>query len=105
MKRGITGSVQRKVMVIILITTFAALLVSVIGLMSYEVRAYRDFLINALTTQADILAVNSAPALAFNDPEAADANLALLANRTGIVAGAIYTIDGELFASYQQAGS
>jgi two-component system, sensor histidine kinase len=105
MTRGITGSVQRKVMVIILITTFAALLVSVIALLSYEVRAYRDFLINDLTTQADILAVNSAPALAFNDPEAADANLALLANRTGIVAGAIYTIDGELFASYQQAGS
>jgi two-component system, sensor histidine kinase len=105
MKRGITGSVQRKVMVIILITTFVALLVSVIALLSYEARAYRDFVINDLTTQADILAVNSAPALAFNDPEAADANLALLANRTGIVAGAIYTIDGELFASYQQAGS
>jgi two-component system, sensor histidine kinase len=105
MKRGITGSVQRKVMVIILITTFAALLVSVIALLTYEARAYRDFVINDLTTQADILAVNSAPALAFNDPDAADANLALLANRTGIVAGAIYTLDGELFSSYQKAGT
>ena len=104
MKRGITGSVQRKVMVIILITTFVALLVSVIALLSYEARAYRDFVINDLTTQADILAVNSAPALAFKDPEAADANLALLANRTGIVAGAIYTLDGQLFSSYRQEG-
>ena len=104
MQKGITGSVRRKVMVIILIATFAALLVSVIALLTYEARAYRNFLVNDLTTQADILAVNSAPALAFNDPEAAEANLALLANRSGIVAGAIYTLDGKLFSIYRQDG-
>jgi signal transduction histidine kinase/CheY-like chemotaxis protein len=92
-------------MVIILIATFAALLVSVIALLSYEARAYRNFLVNDLTTQADILAVISAPALAFNDPEAANANLALLANRAGIIAAAIYTLDGALFATYRQEGS
>jgi signal transduction histidine kinase/CheY-like chemotaxis protein len=91
-------------MVIILITTFTALLVSVIALLSYEARAYRGFLINDLTTQADILALNTAPALAFNDPEAADANLALLANRSGIVAGAIYALDGSLFSTFRQDG-
>ncbi len=104
MFKGVTGSVRRKVMVIILITTFVALLVSMIALLTYEARAYHDFLVADLTTQADILAVNSAPALAFNDPEAAHANLALLANRAGIAAAAIYTIDGQLFASYRQAG-
>jgi signal transduction histidine kinase/CheY-like chemotaxis protein len=100
-----TGSVRRKVMVITIVTTFAALLVSVVALLSYEAREYRNFLVNDLTTQADILAVNTAPALAFNDPEAADANLALLANRSGIVAAAIYTLDGSLFATYQRADS
>ncbi len=100
--KGITGSVRRKVMVIIIITTFAALLVSMIALLSYEARKYEDFLVYDLTTQADILAANTAAALAFNDPEAADANLALLANRTGIVAGAIYTRDGDLFATYRR---
>ena len=91
-------------MVITIVTTFAALLVSVVALLSYEAREYRDFLVNDLATQADILAVNTAPALAFKDTEAADANLALLANRSGIVAAAIYTVDGSLFASYQRAG-
>jgi signal transduction histidine kinase/CheY-like chemotaxis protein len=91
-------------MVIILFTTFVALLVSMVALLTYEARAYRDFLINDLTTQADILALNSAPALAFNDPEAAEANLALLANRAGISAAAIFTNDGRLFASYQESG-
>lgn len=104
MIRGITGSVRRKVMVITIVTTFAALLVSVVALLSYEARQYREFLVNDLTSQADILAVNTAPALAFKDPEAADANLALLANRSGIVAAAIYTLDGSLFATYQRAG-
>jgi signal transduction histidine kinase/CheY-like chemotaxis protein len=105
MKRGITGSVRRKVMVIILITTFAALLVSVVALLSYEAREYRSFLIDDLTTQADILAVNTMPALAFNDPDAADANLALLSNRAGIVAAAIYRLDGTLLATYRREGS
>jgi signal transduction histidine kinase/CheY-like chemotaxis protein len=91
-------------MVITMVTTFAALLVSLAALLSYEARQYRNFLVNDLTTQADILAVNVTPALAFKDPEAADANLALLANRSGIVAAAIYTLDGSLFATYQRAG-
>lgn len=103
--QAITRSVRRKIVVIILITTFAALLVSVIALLSYEAREYRGFLINDLTTQADILAINTAPALAFNDPDAAEANLALLANRAGIVAGAIYRQSGELFATYRKEGS
>lgn len=105
MTSGITGSVRRKMMVIIIITTFAALLIFTLALLSYEAREYEDFLVNDLTTQADILATNTAAALAFDDPEAADANLALLANRTGIVAGAIYTRDGELFATYRRGAA
>ncbi|HEX5788687.1 MAG TPA: ATP-binding protein [Woeseiaceae bacterium] len=96
-----TGSVRRKVIVIILITSFVALLVSMVALLSYEAQAYRSFLINDLTTQAEILAVNSVPALAFNDPDAAQTNVDLLGNRTGITAAAIYTKDGGLFASYR----
>jgi len=103
--QAIHRSVRRKMMLVILTTTFAALLVSVVALLSYEARAYRNFIVNDLTTQADILALNSAPALAFNDPDAAEANLALLANRSGIVAAAIYKLNGELFATYRQAGS
>lgn len=105
MANALTGSVRRKVMVIILIATFAALLVSMVALLLYEARAYRSFLINDLTTQAEILAINTAPALAFDDPVAAEANLALLANRTGIIAAAIYTRSGERFASYLAQGA
>ena len=95
-------SLRRKVLVIILFTTFVALLVSAAALLTYEARAYRDFIVSDLTTQADIVSRTSAPALAFDDPEAARETLSLLANRPGIVAAAIYREDGSLFATYRR---
>jgi two-component system, sensor histidine kinase len=102
MQRATNRSLRRKVLGIILFTTFVALLVSAIALLTYEAQAYREFLISDVTTQADIVARTSAPALAFNDPEAARETLALLANRPGIIAGAIYRLDGSLFATYRR---
>lgn len=105
MQLGIHRSVQRKVLAIVLVTTFVALLVSAVALLSYEARAYRDFLFSDVTTQADILARTTAPALAFNDAAAANATLALMSSRPVIVAAAIYTAEGELFATYRQSDS
>jgi two-component system, sensor histidine kinase len=104
MQLGIHSSVRRKLLVIVLVTTFVALLVSAMALLSYEARGYREFLLSDVTTQADILARTSAPALAFNDKEAAAATLAMMSSRPVIDAAAIYTADGALFATYRQDG-
>lgn len=104
MRQLINRSIRYKTLTIILLTTVLALLVSAIPLLTYEARAYREFLIRDLTTQADILARITAPSLAFNDPAAAEQSLALLTNRSGIVAGAIYRVDGELFATFKRRG-
>jgi signal transduction histidine kinase len=104
MRQLINRSIRHKTLVIILLTTTVALLVSAVPLLVYEARAYRDFLVRDLTTQADILARISAPSLAFNDPAAAEESLALLTNRSGIIAGAIYRVDGRLFATFQRPG-
>src|SRR5690606_41027747 len=101
---GINRSVRRKVTVIVLVTTFVALLVSAGALLTYEARNYREFLFSDVTTQADILARTSAPAVAFNDVASAEATLAMMSSRPLIVAAAIYTDEGELFASYRQEG-
>jgi signal transduction histidine kinase/CheY-like chemotaxis protein len=105
MQLGINRSVRRKVLVIVLVTTFVALLVSAIALLTYEARGYRAFLFSDVTTQADIIARTSAPALAFNDNAAAEATLDTMSSRPVIDAAAIYTADGVLFASYRQSGS
>ena len=96
----INRSVRYKVLAVVLATTLVALLVSAVALVSYEAQNYREFLISDATTQADILARTTTPALQFQDPAAAAENLALLASRRGIIAAAIYTPTGEVFARY-----
>lgn len=100
----INRSVRYKIVAVILATTLAALLVSTAALLTYEARNYRQFLISDATTQADILARTTTPALEFNDPETAADNLSLLDNRTNVIAAAIYTADGTLFAKYVREG-
>jgi signal transduction histidine kinase/ActR/RegA family two-component response regulator len=97
-------SIGRKVMLVVLATTFAALLATGIALLIYDARTYREAWVNDLATQADILARASAPALAFQDEKTARENLSLLRVRPNILVGAIYTPDGALFARYSQAG-
>jgi signal transduction histidine kinase/CheY-like chemotaxis protein len=100
MFEAIQRSVRRKLMFVVLATTFAALSVAASALIVYDLATYRDSSIADVRTQADIVARASAPALAFDDPKAAAGNLALLQARPQIVAAALYDAKGRLFASY-----
>jgi signal transduction histidine kinase/ActR/RegA family two-component response regulator len=101
---SINRSLRYKIVAVILATTLAALLVSTVALLSYEARNFRQFLISDATTQADIVARTSVPALEFNDPDAAAGNLSLLEGRASVIAAAIYESDGTLFAKYVRKG-
>jgi signal transduction histidine kinase/ActR/RegA family two-component response regulator len=102
MLQAARNTVRRKVLAMMLATTVLALGVAVTALLLYELRTYRQSWLDDLTTQADIIGRSSAPALAFDDPESAYANLGLLRTRSGIVAAGLYGADGKLFASYRQ---
>jgi signal transduction histidine kinase len=95
-------SLRAKIVVVVLLTTFAALAVSAVALLVYETRNYGAFLVADAATQAELLADITAPALNFDDPEAARANLELLGRRREITAAAVYSPDGKLFASYSR---
>lgn len=105
MLQSITHSVRRKLMLVVLATTFTALLVAAIALVTYELRTYERAWVSDLVTQADILARASAPALLFDDPGTASENLALLKVRPQILAAAIYSAKGKLFATYAQGAT
>jgi signal transduction histidine kinase/DNA-binding response OmpR family regulator len=100
MIESIRRSISRKFMLAMLATTILALLMACIGLLIYDVRTYQTISVHDLTTQADILAKISLPALEFNDPKAAQENLQQLKVRPNILAAAIYTPHGALFAHY-----
>ena len=102
---AVRRSLRTKVVIVVLVTTFIALSVATALMLTNEVDYYRSFLLDDATTQADLLARVSAPALQFDDPKAATTNLELLNNRPSIRAAAIYTPDGTIFATYSRSDS
>jgi signal transduction histidine kinase len=102
---AVRRSLRTKVVIVVLVTTFIALSVATALMLTNEVDYYRNFLLADATTQADLLARMSAPALQFDDPKAAATNLELLSNRPSIRAAALYTPDGTLFATFSRPDS
>ncbi|HXF77478.1 MAG TPA: ATP-binding protein [Usitatibacter sp.] len=101
---AIRHSVRGKAILLVLASTVSALALSAVGLVLYDLRAYERQWTTDLTTQAEILARASAPALAFDDRATAAKDLALLKVRPFMLAGALYTRSGELFATYTKPG-
>src|SRR6185503_3354813 len=99
-----SGSIGRKLTRLVLTTTFAALLVAAVALVIYEAKTYREMWVADITTQAEILARSSAPALAFEDPKSAAANLQTLQAREPVEVAAIFRPNGALFALYARPG-
>ncbi len=95
-----TGSVRSKLILMAVSTTFVALFASSIAMLLYDLRTFKQYWVDELMTQADIIASVTAPALAFNDARTAQQNLAVLRVRPQILAGAIYATSGARFASY-----
>jgi signal transduction histidine kinase len=97
-------SVRRKVLTVVLVTTFVAVLFALSVVAVYDLRAYHRALVSDLRTQAELLGRMTAPALAFDDPQAARENLSLLRLRSGVEAAAVYNAKGRLFATYRTSG-
>lgn len=100
MFRFIQRSISNKLMVVVMATTFIALLTYGLVMLIYDVRTYHESVIKDLTTQASIIAEISAPAIEFDDPATARENLELLRTRPSILRSAIYLPDGPRFAEY-----
>jgi signal transduction histidine kinase len=93
-------SIRLKMMFLMVATTFAALLFTAVALVVYDLSTYKQMWVGDLITQANLVGRASAPALAFDDPAAAQNNLDLLSVRPKILRAAIYTRQGALVARY-----
>ena len=98
-------TVRGKLVMVALITTAIALLVASAAFLTRDLRIYRDGLTSDLKTEASILALLTAPALAFDDQETAERNVGSLSARSAILAAAIYRANGSLYASYVRPGA
>jgi two-component system, sensor histidine kinase len=95
-----TGTVRGRLMLMAGATTLVALLFASAAMLLVDMRSFQRYWVTDLTTQADIMARVTAPALAFNDARTAQQNLAVLRVRPQILGAAVYTTSGALFASY-----
>ncbi|PWF43647.1 hybrid sensor histidine kinase/response regulator [Massilia glaciei] len=98
------GTVRSKLVIMAVSTTFVALLSASLAMLLYDLRTFQRYWIDDLTTQADIIASVTAPALVFNDARTAQQSLALLRVRPQIQAAALYGASGMRFASYLRGG-
>lgn len=105
--KGLAGatSIRLKLNVIVLATTFFALLLAGLAVVAFDVRNQLATLRNDLVAQADIVGLASTSALAFDDAKVARENLSVLRARPSIAVAAIYNAKGTLFATYTSPAS
>ncbi len=97
--------IHRKLVAMALAVTAVALLLAMTGLIAVDAWRFRTTATAEHTTLAGVLADNMVAAVQFDDPAAADASLASLANRPSIRRGCLYLPDGRLFASVARAAA
>jgi len=98
-------SVRRKLMVLMLAASTAALLLACIVLMGYDLVTARQSSASHLSTLSQIIADNSKAALSFGDPKAAAEVLSALKAESHVRAAFIFDKQGQVFASYHAQGA
>jgi signal transduction histidine kinase/CheY-like chemotaxis protein len=98
------GSLRGKLIGVMLLTALVAVLVALGAMLAYDLHAYHRGWVDDVSTQAEMLGRNSAPALAFDDARVARENLAVLRFQPKVRAAAIYSARGEVFATYPAEG-
>jgi PAS domain S-box-containing protein len=102
---GVRRTMRSKLMGVVAATTTAALLISATATLLRDLNRYKQSQAAELTTEADILALATGPALAFDDRTTAQRTLAALRARPAVLVAGLYDARGVLFARYERAGA
>ncbi len=97
-------SIRHKLMLMIGAPAVAIMLIIVLIILGNENRRVEEDARAVLRSMADVLAWNSAAAMAFDDETAATETLAALASQPDIVAAALYDRHGGRLAEYFRSG-
>jgi signal transduction histidine kinase/CheY-like chemotaxis protein len=100
-----TGSIQRKLTLVIFFSSVLGLSITCLAFELYERAIFRSSMTKELSAHADMLGMNTAASLAFNDRKSALDALAALRVEGHVVAGCIYDIHGTIFAEYRRPGT
>ncbi len=96
--------IRRKLTVIIMATSSAALLLACAAFVLHDLVNFRRQLVADLTTLATIIGSNSTGAILFNDPKRAEETLGALEAEEHVLWASIYGQDGRRLAGYVREG-
>ncbi|MBI2090579.1 MAG: GAF domain-containing protein [Deltaproteobacteria bacterium] len=96
--------IRRKLTLIIMATSGAALLLAGASFLAYESARFPQSVAQHLSSLAVVIGNNSAAAIVFDDENAANEILAGLRATPNVVSGHIYRKDRTVFAGYSRAG-
>ncbi|MDB6046056.1 MAG: Histidine kinase [Gammaproteobacteria bacterium] len=97
--------IRQTLIAVILLTSGAVMLTTSAAFFAYDFVTYRQQTLRNLATLGEAIAANSTAALAFQNPDDAREVLSAFKAERHVVAAALYTRTGELFASYPAAGA
>jgi len=92
--------IKTKLVMIIVITSLAALLLQATGFIIYERMRVKDELVRDLSSLARIVADRSTAALIFNDDKVAIETLGALKVKRPVTSACLYDAEGKVFARY-----
>jgi signal transduction histidine kinase/CheY-like chemotaxis protein len=92
--------IRRKLVLMTLASSAIALLLAGGGFFAWDILQYQRTIQQDLTAQARIIGENSTAPLSFGDSTAAGETLAVLELQPNVEMACIYTMDGQLFATY-----
>jgi signal transduction histidine kinase/CheY-like chemotaxis protein len=95
--------IHRKLVVMALVVTAAALALATAGLVALDIWRYRDAAEDDTTALAMVVAENTAAAVLFQDQDAARESLASVRVRPMMRRACLYLPDGTLFAGFERA--
>jgi signal transduction histidine kinase len=98
-------SLARRLTAMGVLTSAASLVVAAVVLVAYDRASSRERLLGDTVSMADVIGNNSTAALAFTDSKAADETLRVVAINPHIIAAAILSADGRVFAHYERPGA
>ncbi|MCP5103796.1 MAG: PAS domain S-box protein [bacterium] len=95
-------SIKRKLVLIIMLVSSAAILLAGGAFTTYQWIAFRHRMVHGLSVQAEMVAANCTGALSFNVPKDAVEVLDSLKARESIELACVYRNNGSLFARYRR---
>src|ERR1039457_5583392 len=97
--------INQKLLMVTMVTTTVALLVSGLGFVIADSVLFRGYLRRDFSALARIIVDNSTAALAFDDPDSAAETLGALRARPHVIVACIFRENGTVLARYARAGS